>query len=68
MIDILNFIIFNQISYWTGLVWIIYYFFKFTYEIFITFICPGFNIYKRYKGGWAVITGATDGLGLAYSF
>ena len=26
------------------------------------------NIYKRYSGGWVIITGASDGIGKEYAF
>jgi len=29
---------------------------------------PGKNLHKRYEGGWAVITGATNGIGKAYAY
>ena len=29
---------------------------------------PARNLFKRYGGGWAVITGATNGIGQAYAF
>lgn len=29
---------------------------------------PAKNLFKRYGGGWAVITGATHGIGEAYAF
>ena len=32
-----------------------------------TFLRPGRDLHKRYDGGWAVVTGANDGIGLGYS-
>ena len=31
-------------------------------------IRPGKNLHKWYGGGWAVVTGATSGIGKAYAF
>jgi len=28
---------------------------------------PSKNLFKRYGGGWAVVTGASDGIGKAYA-
>ena len=33
--------------------------------IWKNFLRPGFNLRKKY-GGWAVVTGCTDGIGLAF--
>lgn len=32
-----------------------------------TFLRPSRDLYKRYSGGYAVITGASDGLGKEYA-
>ena len=32
------------------------------------FVLPRKNLFSRYCGGWALITGASDGLGKQYAF
>jgi len=46
----------------------IYYSFSLLSKIYSHFIMRGYNLYIRYKGGWAIVTGATNGIGLAYSY
>ncbi|CAI2376035.1 unnamed protein product [Moneuplotes crassus] len=38
-----------------------------SWRFFKTFLRPGKNLFKRYQGGYIVITGGTDGLGLGYA-
>ncbi|CAI2375772.1 unnamed protein product [Moneuplotes crassus] len=40
---------------------------SYSWSFFKTFLRPGRNLYKRYQGGYVVVTGATDGLGLEYA-
>ena len=46
-----------------GTVWILKVMSSLLKFIFVTFLRPGKNIKKL--GSWAVVTGATDGIGLA---
>ena len=37
-----------------------------TYTFYRYFIRPTKDLYKRYQGGWVVVTGASDGIGLSF--
>lgn len=50
------------IGFLASVIWI-YNFLSFVYKFFIAKLC---DLYKRYEGGWAIVTGSTDGLGLKY--
>ncbi|CAI2359074.1 unnamed protein product [Moneuplotes crassus] len=38
-----------------------------SWRLFKTFLRPGRNLFKRYQGGYVLVTGATFGLGLEYA-
>jgi 17beta-estradiol 17-dehydrogenase / very-long-chain 3-oxoacyl-CoA reductase len=38
-----------------------------TYSFYSTFLRPSRNLFKRYHGGYVVVTGATDGIGKEYA-
>jgi hypothetical protein len=35
-------------------------------QFILRFIKPPYNLQKRYGGGWAVVTGGSDGIGLGF--
>ena len=47
-----------------GILISLYYFLNFLYKIYTFWIMKGFNLIKRYGKGWAIVTGATEGIGL----
>lgn len=51
-----------------GIIFALYYLSKIIYKIYALFFRKGYDLLKRYNGGWAIITGATDGIGLAYCY
>lgn len=37
----------------------------FFYDLISPFVVPRFNLLKRYGGGWALVTGGSEGIGFA---
>ena len=37
----------------------------FLYELISPFVIPKLNLLKRYGGGWALVTGGSEGMGFA---
>ncbi|GBG58633.1 hypothetical protein CBR_g33 [Chara braunii] len=48
-----------------GAVWVFCLVTRVLHGIWVTFLRPGHNLVRRY-GDWAIVTGATDGIGKAY--
>lgn len=52
----------DNLCFYIGLITVVWTFVKIIYK----FLLPPLNLFKRYKGGWAVVTGGSDGIGLGF--
>lgn len=60
--------IFNTLCYAVGVYTALMILFELGYAVYVA-ITPAFDLYKRYgKGSWAVVTGASDGIGEGFCY
>jgi len=52
----------EEICFWVGLVAVS----VFLVKVIQRLIVKPFDLHSRYNGGWAVVTGGTDGIGLGF--